>query len=265
MTPGGDEAVAEIVGCARRTLAALSARVAYRYDWNVSRARPQTSPGPVGGLVKLVGQAVWERVSGGKAFGHGAADGFIEPATGRYMIDFGSYAMLCTDGVTYGGLSGRWLQTLRPDKREGEVLWLLRLIPGTTGARLEGTETLRGTLCRNYTISVDVRRAAADGGRAGLPTPTGVSSALPPVLVLTVWIDSENVRQVRFEDRTKSPQTTLDASSAKVLTLELWDFGVPVRELDWSRLPTFRTPAPSSSQASGTQGQSPDPGSNLAG
>jgi hypothetical protein len=161
------------------------------------------------------------------------------------MIDFGSYAEICVDGVTFGGRSGRSLQTLRPASRqEGIVLWLLRLLPGTTDARAEPAETIRGTLCRPYAVRVEVTRTAAAGGRAWLPPPSGVDSKQPPVLVLTVWIDGRHVRRVRFEDRApKDPQHEQGASVAKVLTLELWDFGVLVQELDWSRLPNFRTPS----------------------
>lgn len=195
-------------------------------------------------MARLVGKAVWERVSGGAEFGHGAAEGFLEPTAGRYMIDYGSYAEICAEGVTFGGRSGRSLQTLNPSSRqEGDVLWLLRLLPGTTDARLEGAETLRGASCREYTVSADVARAAAAAGRTGLPAPSGVDPGRPPALVLTVWIDGQHIRRVRFEDRApkdlKAPQ---GGSTAKVLTLELWDFGVPVQELDWSRLPNFRTP-----------------------
>jgi hypothetical protein len=58
-----------------------------------------------------------------------------------------------------------------------------------------------------------------------------------------VWIDDQHIRQVRFEDRRKvHPSPDQGGSSAKILTLELWDFGVRVRGLDWSRLPTFLSP-----------------------
>ena len=32
------------------------------------------------------------------------------------------------------------------------------------------------------------------------------------------------------------------AQATKTETVELWDFGVPVDSLGWSRLPSFRTP-----------------------
>lgn len=242
--PTSGVAVAEIAGCADRTLAESSARIAFRSDFEFSPPATQASPGPIGSLVILAGKAVWERVSGGKSLWHRAGEGFIEPAADRFMIDFGYYAQVCTEGLTYGGRSGRSLRTLRPSsRREGDVLWLLRLIPGVTDARPEGTEALHGTLCRKYAVRVDVQRAATASAREALPAPLGVDSAQPPVLALTVWIDGQHIRQIRFEDRVKrAPKPDQGGSGAKILTLELWDFGVPLRELDWSRLPTFLSP-----------------------
>ncbi len=160
------------------------------------------------------------------------------------MIAFGAYAELCSDRVTFGGLSGRSLQALRhPTTQEGDVLWLLRLLPGATDARLESAETLRGTSCQRYAVRAEVARAEAAAG-AGLPAPSGVDSGQPSVLVLTVWIDGQHIRRVRFEDRAPKdlqPEQG-DSGVSKVLTLELWDFGVPVDDLDWSHLPDFQTP-----------------------
>jgi hypothetical protein len=52
-------------------------------------------------------------------------------------------------------------------------------------------------------------------------------------LPVTVWIDGQHVRRIRFESR---PPARLLA------TLDLWEFGDSVSGLDWSRLPTFRSP-----------------------
>jgi hypothetical protein len=237
-----DDAVAEIINCALSTLAAPSARIARRSDFEIARTEPLTNAGPVGRLVVLASKALWKRVSGGLDIRHAAAEGFVEPAARRYMIDFGAYAEIGADGVTFGGRSGRLMQGLRPSsRREGDVLWLLRLLPGTTDARLEDTETLQGTPCREYAVHVDVARAAAADGRAELLPPAGVDSPQPPVLGLSVWVDGQHIRQVRFVDsQPKDPQPGQSASAAKVLTLEIWDFGVPVQNLDWSRLPSFR-------------------------
>ena len=51
---------------------------------------------------------------------------------------------------------------------------------------------------------------------------------------LTVWIDDEHIRRIRREERAETISRTA--------TLELWDFGVPVDALDWSRLPSLRPP-----------------------
>jgi hypothetical protein len=54
----------------------------------------------------------------------------------------------------------------------------------------------------------------------------------------TVWIDGKHVRRFQTVERGSGRY----ARATKTETVELWDFGVPVDELDWSRLPTFRTP-----------------------
>ena len=54
----------------------------------------------------------------------------------------------------------------------------------------------------------------------------------------TVWIDGQHVRRFQTVERGSDRY----ALAARTETVELWDFGVPVDELDWSRLPSFRTP-----------------------
>jgi hypothetical protein len=53
-------------------------------------------------------------------------------------------------------------------------------------------------------------------------------------LPLEAWIDDTHVRRVRFDGGR--------AAGMGVVTLDLDDFGVEVDDLDWSRLPTFRSP-----------------------
>ena len=250
---GGDAAAAsEIVACADRTLAAPSARIVIRQDLNFpaavwrSKARLGGAQGSIETLARLAGRAIWKRATRGLELGHMTGEGFLEPAAGRYMIDYGSFAQVYMDGKTFGGRSGRSLQNLRPSPasmRADEVRWLLRLLPGITDARPEGTGTLRGTLCRKFAVRVDPARAAAASG-GDLPTPSGISSGQPPELVLSVWLDGQHIRQVRFVDngpKDPDPEPRKDGVF-KALTLELWDFGVPVAELDWSRLPSIRAP-----------------------
>jgi hypothetical protein len=49
-------------------------------------------------------------------------------------------------------------------------------------------------------------------------------------LPIEVWVDESHVRRIRFEHKDQ------------VDTVELWDFGTPMDGLDWTRLPTFRSP-----------------------
>jgi hypothetical protein len=171
----------------------------------------------------------------GQEFGHLIGEGVAEPARGRYMVDFGSFAELRTGGTTYGGRSGRSLQVMRPMPDLGQVedvLWLLRLLPGVTDAALEGTDRLHGTACRRLAAHADMERASAatDGGLQ--PPPVERFNQLR-ALLLTVWIDGQHARRIRFEH---------GAPARHLTTLDLWDVSVPVEHLDWSRLPTFRSP-----------------------
>jgi hypothetical protein len=82
----------------------------------------------------------------------------------------------------------------------------------------------------NFVIA-DKRAAAASG--EGLQPPSVDRFEELRALPVTVWIDGQHVRRIRFE---RGPQLRHRA------TLDLWEFGVPVGELNWSRLPTFRSP-----------------------
>ena len=161
------------------------------------------------------------------------------------MIDFGSFARLHAEGMSFGGRSGRSLQKLDPwplGEGVGDGLWLLRLLPGTTDASPEGTDTLHGTACRRLAAHVDMERAAAASAE-DLPAPQVGSFKELRALPVTVWIDGQHVRRIRFEHGTLPKHLN---------TLDLWQFGVPVDDLDWSRLPAFRSPR---------KGEQPSPGS----
>lgn len=241
------EAAREIVACAERTLAAPSARIVLHKELRVSLAGWQRPSGWRGSVLrlalkagKLLLRAGWRLVTRlkttrGPGFGHMVGEGIAEPARGRYMIDFGSFAELHSAGKTFGGRSGRSLQTLHPGPdhdRVGDVLWLLGLLPGVTDAALDGTETLRGTASRRFAAHVDLERASAATGDGLRPPPVDRVEDLR-ALPVTVWIDGQHVRRIRFESRPPARLLT---------TLDVWEFGVPVGDLDWSRLPTFRSP-----------------------
>jgi hypothetical protein len=164
-------------------------------------------------------------------FGRLVGVGIAEPANGRYMIDYGSYAEIHTGGETRGGRSGRPVQEFPPAARKepvvGDVLWLLRVLRGATEASFVGPDTVRGTACRRFDAYVDLERASA-AVDDGLAAPQVSRFEQLRALPLTVWIDSTHVRRVEFEQLGR-------ASVRRVL--ELWDFGVAVDDLDWSRLP----------------------------
>jgi hypothetical protein len=225
-TPSVPVSVGEIIARTDATLAAPSTRIEFRVDLDL--ARPESGPaprrpgpgGPIGRLVARSARAAWARFAGEdaaslrEAFAHPVAAGFIEPAAARYLLDYGHYATMSVDGKRVGGRSGTLVQGRHPDRQApepyGDPLVLLRLPRSATGARSAGDETLRGTPCRMIAVTT--------------PDPAG----------LTVWIDDEHIRQVRY--------TELMEHVSRIATLELWDFGVPVDSLDWSRLPGFRTP-----------------------
>ena len=213
-----------VIACANGTLAARSARIEVRVDTEFIRShrRERRRPGPLGRLTRFAAKAAWQRIAPGvdgadlrDAFKHLLGEGFIEPAAGRYLIDYGDYAQMLVDGKRFGGQSG---QPLRPRNRDrgapdqlGDPLTVLRLMQEVAAARHVGDETVRETLCRMVTV------------RAG-------SSEF------TVWIDHEHIRRIQSEDRASKQGSSL----TRRRTLELWDFGVSLDSLDWSRLPSFR-------------------------
>jgi hypothetical protein len=243
----GVAAAREIVACAERTLAAPSARIQLHKELRFpprERLWPRGLPGVMrrvaGGTAKLLGTAWWKyhdhrlKATGGLKSGYHLGVGIAEPAQGRYMIDYGLWAELHADGKTVRGRSGRALQALRNSRweRPEEVLWLVRLLPGTTDAALEGTDTLHGTLCQRLAAHVDLARASAASG-AGLRPPLVERFEDLSALPVTVWIDGQHVRRIRSEHDLALEFITT--------TLDLWEFGVPAGDLDWSRLPTFRS------------------------
>jgi hypothetical protein len=221
------EALAEVIACAGRTLAAPSARIQIRDDTETGRdpePAPRRRPGLIGRLAGRAAKAVWERVAPDtdpaelrEQFLHQFGAGFIEPAAGRYLVDFGGYAQVLVDGRRFGGLSGEPLgprYELRPHRfRRDDPLDALRRLQGATAARWTGDETVRWTPCR-----VAVTTAGPNEFR--------------------VWIDDQRIRRFQTVERGSGRS----ALATKTETVELWDFGVPVDSLDWSRLPSFRAP-----------------------
>jgi hypothetical protein len=222
-------ALAAVVACAVRTLTAPSARIEIRSDTDLGRNPEQDQhrhPGLIGRLARRAVTGVLGRVAPdvdpaelGQMFLHQFGVGFVEPAAGRYLIDFGGWAQVLTDGRRFSGRSGEPLGP-RYENRRGrswrdDPLDALRRLQGATAARWTGEETVRWTPCR-----VAVTTAGPDE--------------------FTVWVDDERIRRFQTVERISRRSTW----STKTETVELWDFGVPVDSLDRSRLPNFRAPHP---------------------
>jgi hypothetical protein len=219
-------ALAEVIACAVRTLTAPSARVEIRSDTDLSRdpESDRRRPGLIGRLAGRAATGILGRVAPdvspaeiGMMFLHQSGAGFVEPSAGRYLIDFGGWAQVLTDGRRFSGRSGEPLGPRyenRPGRsRRDDPFDVLRRVQAATAARWVGEETVRQTRCRVV---------AATAGQDQF----------------TVWIDDECIR--RFQTVERGSGRTARATTTE--TVELWDFGVPVDELDWSRLPAFRTP-----------------------
>jgi hypothetical protein len=240
-----DELADEVVACVERTLSVSRAWIELARDWTFTW--PQNRPGvhrrggllrPVGRLARTAGRAVgkaaWRRWTEDHDPGHLSAEGIIEPPARRHMIDFGSYAEIYKDGERWGGRSGRSLATLAPwpADRLIDLWWLMDVLRGTTAATVEGQETLRGARCRRIAAQVDLGRASALT-EGGLHVPSVERFEDLSALPLTVWIDGQHVCRVRFREGDPGSST---------LTLDLVDLDPDAGDLDWGRLPTFRSP-----------------------
>ncbi len=105
MPPASDTAVREVIARVNATLAAPSARFEYRRETDVAAQERQERPrpGPVGRLARRAARAAWKRLSPEvdaaqfgemfrEAFRRTVGVGLVEPAAGRYQVDYGAYA-----------------------------------------------------------------------------------------------------------------------------------------------------------------------------
>lgn len=110
------------------------------------------------------------------------------------------------------------------------MMWLLQLLRGTTDATHEGDDTLHGTPCKRLAVHLDLEQASGATAR-GLRAPAVDRFEQLRALAATVWIDGHYIRRVHVSE-----------VLPRELTLELWDYGVSTDDLNWSRLPTFKSP-----------------------
>ena len=105
----------------------------------------------------------------------------MEPAAGRYQVDYDGYAQMFIDGALFGGPSGAPLQpsnrVRRVPPRERDPLGVLRLLLEVTQARYSGAEAVRGTPCRAVAVLVFAEVGAETDGDGST---TSMSSASSP-------------------------------------------------------------------------------------
>ncbi len=219
-----------------RTVAAGSACVELwtEHTWQLPPV-PQRRRGglarPFLEVAKFAGKRAWRLVTRSFNWRHLRAVGVVDFAGRRFMLDYGSYARLYAEGQEWDGRSGRPIASLPPSGGDKlpTPLWLLDLLTGATAAEDAGIDDVRGAPCRQVRVKVDLTRASkATPGDVAVPSVGRFEELL--ALPVDVWLDAAHVRRVRFVTDTHTD------------TLELWEFGVGLDGLDWTPLPTFRSP-----------------------
>lgn len=230
------DGVAAIRTARDRTTATGTARItcATDHNWAVPEMPAQPRRGPVQrairGAGKAAGKGLWRVVTRGADFRHQSAEGIIDFTGRRFMIDYGSYAVLQVDGQQWSGRSGRPLSTLPASaSRVGSPLWLIDLLGGLTDAVDQGSEEIEGNTWRHWTVTADLAAASAVLPH-GMPSPASNRFEDLHQQSLGVWADATHLRRIRFVDDTRSETVTFS------------DFGSELEDLDWDRLPTFCSP-----------------------
>jgi hypothetical protein len=150
------------------------------------------------------------------------AEGGIDFTRRRYMIDFGDYAVLESDGKEWSGRSGRRLSTLSTRQPHEAIPFVFAdLLAGISVAIEAGCEEIRGVRCRRLEGETPSDRTS---------TAIAASAVLDQVqMPMSIWIGDRLVRRIQVQAQDRDYAT------------ELWDFGTSVTQLDWTRLPVFRT------------------------
>jgi hypothetical protein len=234
----GGSMAEQVVACARATVDEPGARMRIRLvidlPWVQAAETPreQRRGGAQGLARRLLGSLL-------RTGTHIAGEGLAEPAARRYMIDAGFGGFVCREGAVDQGRHG-W-RVPPPRRLSDQVtvmhwLWPLWALTGAVTARAAGTEAVRGAACQLLIVEADLGRAAEAGG-AGWPASFGPGPDAPATAALTVWIDEQHVRRVRFSPPARGEAGPEPADRVATVEVELWDFGTSVAHLDWSRFP----------------------------
>lgn len=187
---------------------------------------------------KTVGRPLLRRVSKRDELGRWDSDGFIDFAGRRFMIDSGSYAELQVKDRLWSGLSGRALSTLPSmSARIASPLWLIDLLGGiVTAEKLEPGETDEGW--RHLAVTASLPEAAAKLS-GDMPSPKAERYEDLLKLPFEIWLDDTGIRRLSY---TEGRSIKEGGTTEIVDTVTFSDFGTSIDDLDWDRLPTFRTP-----------------------
>jgi hypothetical protein len=208
---GNGDMVELIERATARTRAAAGSRMEFRLGARPAAIGSELSGGGIRHPVRSV--AAWAVRLGSDAR---TSQGVIDLTQRRYMLFDDEYAQLYSDGRVWGGDPGEKLVRWK-GFREADPLALrpLDALQAVTSARKGGREQVRGVSCEIFACDVDAQRLFHEW------------SSQVSTLQMTVGVDGGGyVRRVQVyaEDRT--------------WTIELWDFGLVVEDLDWTRLPT---------------------------
>ena len=223
------ERAGEVIACAARTLAAPSARIEIRADTDLGRGPERAPPPPSRAHRQARGARRQGDPGTGRAGdGRGRAPGGVPAPVRRGLRRAGRRPLpdrlrrlrrRCWS--TAAASAACPVSRSAPAMRSGPI--------GSGGT----TRWTRSANCSARPLPAGPAPSRCAGRRAAWSRTAGTDE-------FTVWIDDEHVRRIQTVDRGSGRS----ARATKTETVELWDFGVPVDSLDWSRLPSFRTPAP---------------------
>ena len=213
-------------------------------------------------VAKSVGKGLLRLITRKADPWHRQATGYVDLLGRRMQIDYGSFAELQIGDQEWSGRSGRPLDTLPAQQvRQSSPLWTLELLAGVDHATRSASDpdesdpnesgTNDSGPNESSTAESDPDGAVDLGWQrfsatASLPAAIAVhgrSMSTPArdryedllAIPVTVWIDDDGfLRRVQCKLR--------DETYADRTVLTLHEFGVDVDHLDWSRLPTFRSP-----------------------